>query len=661
MKPHGLIQIAAASIEVAVGAPAKNAIRILEALDALAKADAVVFPELCLTGYTAADLFGQQTLLHAADDALSTILNTTERTNQLVVVGMPIAAAGSLYNCAAVLSGGRILGIVPKQFLPNYKEFYEPRWFRAADGSEPESVRILGDEVPFGIDLLFRSGDVIIGVEICEDLWTPIPPSSHQALAGANVLLNLSASTAAIGKARWRSDLIRSQSGRCVAGYAYAGAGPSESTTDVVFEGHCLIAENGVVLNESRRIGDGGLPWEGLTYAMADVDVQKLEHDRRATGPFAGGRALSEFEFRVIDFLLPPVKTASPLHPPSGRPFIPAENSELDGRCAEIFAIQTAGLAKRVQCLHPDSSLVIGVSGGLDSTLALLSAVKACDAYGWPRQRILGVTMPGFGTTELTRRNADLLMEKLGIRSEAIDIRPLALTAFQSLDHEPLGVDVTDIDAAELQQRLQSVPADEHDDLVFENVQARLRTFLLMSRGFVLGTGDLSEQALGWSTYNGDHMSMYNVNTSVPKTLVRFLVRYAADHHFEGTAREVLHAIADTTISPELLPPDPEGKIRQSTEEKLGDYELHDFFLYQVIRFGSSPEKIRYLARHAKFSRDYHEEEIERTLQTFIRRFFANQFKRSCVPDGPKVGSVSLSPRGDWRMPSDADPDAWLG
>jgi NAD+ synthase (glutamine-hydrolysing) len=525
-------------------------------------------------------------------------------------------------------------------------------------------------EVPFGTDLLFRWGEATIAVEICEDLWTPIPPSSHAALAGANVLCNLSASNETIGKAAWRRDLVRSQSGRCIAAYAYASAGPGESTSDLVFGGHCLIAENGGILDESRRVGDGLVPtYVQESWVTCDVDLERLEHDRRVIGSFDDGQQENHRDWRVIDAapIIEIEGTVADYRPArenlrrivNAHPFVPNESQELEARCAEIFDVQTAGLVKRLSRLPESSTLAIGVSGGLDSTLALLVAARACDAAGRPRANITGITMPGFGTTDHTRSSADQLIVAMGIRRECIDIRQLCLDTFRSLDHKPLGIEINQATTVEdLHHKLLAVSANV-SDLTFENVQARVRTLLLMSRGFVLGTGDMSEQALGWCTYNADHMSMYNVNTSIPKTLVAFMVRYAADHYFDGQLSELLHRIADTTISPELMPAAADGSIRQSTEEAIGAYELHDFFLYHFVRNGFSRDKILHLANHAEFFIGHTHAEIAETLDTFLKRFFANQFKRNCVPDGPKVGSVSLSPRGDWRMPSDADSDAF--
>ena len=449
------------------------------------------------------------------------------------------------------------------------------------------------------------------------------------------------------------------QSGRCLAAYGYACAGPTESTTDLVFGGHCLIAENGSILAESARVGDGESLRRDSYGIVADVDLERLQNDRRATTSFDDCVRHLPGAYRKIPFESRQDMAGLKRHV-AGQPFVPRDNSELHRRCAEIFGVQQAALAKRLEQLRPTTFLNIGVSGGLDSTLALLAVVKTCDGLGSPRSRIHGLTMPGFGTTSRTRDNALQLMQELGIKHDEIDIRKLSLESFSALSHSPLGIDSKAMTVDELQSALVNLP-EGGQDLVFENVQARLRMFLLMSRGFVIGTGDLSEAALGWSTYNGDHMSMYNPNCSIPKTLVRFLVRYVAEREFTGTVRDTLLSIADTTISPELLPPNAAGLITQSTEDTLGPYELHDFFLFHMIRGGCSPRKILFLAEHAEFTQPYAPELIRRTLQTFYRRFFANQFKRSCVPDGPKVGSVSLSPRGDWRMPSDADGSLWLG
>ncbi len=660
MNRHGFARITCVSIRVAIADPTANADEVVRVLAACPESDVVVFPELSLTGYTCADLFGQTRLLDAARAAIGRVARATAGGRQLVVVGAPIAVANSLYNCGVAIAGGEVLGIVPKQYLPNYKEFYESRWFSPAVGKEPAEIHLDGRRVPFGIDLLFEAPgtSLVVGVEVCEDLWVPIPPSALQAMAGATVLANLSASNETIGKSRYRTDLVVGQSGRCVAAYALAGCGPTESTTDLVFGGHCLIAENGALLTESPRVGDGG-PIRRDSYTItADVDVVRLRTDRRVMTSFDDSLSAMR-PFRRIAFAVSPempgLKRAV-----SGTPFVPG-GTELHRRCAEIFGIQCAGLARRIEQLPPELPLNIGISGGLDSTLALLVAVTTCDLIGRDRRTIHGLTMPGFGTTQRTRTNALDLMAHLGVSSETIDIGPLSLEAFREMGHRPFGIDVEGLGLEAFRAALARVPAEARSDLVFENVQARLRTFLLMSKGFVIGTGDLSELALGWSTYNGDHMSMYNVNCSIPKTLVQFLVRYVAMNQFpEGPARRTLLSIVETTISPELLPASLAGEIEQSTEAMLGPYELHDFILYNTVRCGHAPEKILFLAEHAKFTREYSREVIERTMRTFYHRFFRQQFKRSCVPDGPKVGTVSLSPRGDWRMPSDADPSEWL-
>jgi NAD+ synthase (glutamine-hydrolysing) len=669
MNRHGFLRITCASPRVSVADPSANAAEIIRLIALALDSDLIVFPELCVTGYTCADLFGQSVLLQGARRAVRQIARATVGRQQLVVVGSPIPVGNGLFNCAVALSDGVILGIVPKQHLPTYKEYYENRWFQPGNRTEPAEIELEDVRAPFGTDLLFEArtpgtsiagaGSVVVGVEICEDLWVPIPPSSLQALSGATVILNLSASNETIGKSRYRTDLVVGQSGRVIAGYAMAGAGPSESTTDVVFGGHCLIAENGHLLAQSPRVGDGQPVRRDSYLITQDVDVAKLQFDRRVMTSFDGARS-SARPFRRIEFSLSDTMDGLERTVP-GTPFVPTQGPELEGRCAEIFGIQCAGLAKRIECLSPGTQLYIGISGGLDSTLAALVAVATCDMLGLDRRIVHGLTMPGFGTTARTRTNALALMEHLGISAETIDLSEMALQAFREMGHHPFGIDCTHLDLESFRAALARVPREACCDLVFENVQARLRTFLLMSRGFVVGTGDLSEQALGWSTYNGDHMSMYNPNCSIPKTLVKFLVRYVALEQFpDGPARRTLLSIVETTISPELLPPGAGGEIEQSTEAALGPFELHDFILYHTVRCGYPPEKILFLLRFAKFTQPYSLEVFERTMKTFFERFFHHQYKRSCVPDGPKVGTVSLSPRGDWRMPSDAVVAEWL-
>jgi NAD+ synthase (glutamine-hydrolysing) len=620
----------------------------------------VVFPELCVTGYTCADLFQQAALLRGAVSGLAVLARAsgTEFAG-VAVVGLPLAVDDQVFNCAAVLHRGRILGIVPKSFLPNYKEFYERRWFSPASAARSRAVSVADQEVPFGADLLFRVTDVpglVIGVEVCEDLWVPIPPSSAQAVAGATLLCNLSASNEVIGKSAYRRQLVVGQSGRCIAAYVYSSCGVWESTTDVVFGGHCLIAENGTLLGESPRFQRTG------QLLVKDVDLDRLRVDRLRTNSFGdNAAAVAHRDFRIVELALEPQR--NPAAPPLRRtveahPFVPAGEA-LRERCEEIFSTQVAGLARRLEVIG-STSVAIGVSGGLDSTLALLVACKTFDALGKPREGIQALTMPGFGTTPDTRQNALDLMRYLGVTAREVDIREMCLAEWKALRHRPFGISLEGLDLDQLTARFCQLPHDRRHDLVFENVQARMRTSLLMNTGFVVGTGDVSELALGWCTYNADHMSMYNPNSSIPKTLVKFLVAWVAHNEFSGPARDTLIKIVETPISPELLPPDAEGRIIQATESAIGPYELHDFFLYHFLRFGTEPEKTLFLASQAKFGRPYEPDEVRRWLAVFIRRFFAQQFKRSCLPDGPKVGSISLSPRGDWRMPSDASAALWL-
>lgn len=658
--PHGFFKVGCVCPRTHITQPQDNVRELLRFVEELASCQIILTPELSLTGYTCADLFFQDALYESAWEHLVDLMYQTRSWEGLLIVGIPWRWGNSLYNVAAILHQGRLLGLVPKTYLPNYREFYEQRWFSPADERLPRETTLLGGTVPVGTDLLFELGPAVVAVELCEDLWAPIPPSSLAALAGANILLNLSASNEIIGKARYRTDLVVGQSGRCVAGYAYASAGPWESTTDLVFGGHCLIAENGVLLAESPRVGDGGnLPLHGHAIT-AEIDVQRLQHDRQLMTSFAAcARRMLPHSYRRISCACrrTSLQVSRSYH---GQPFVPADSGERRQRCAEIFGIQCAALGRRVQQLPGDTPLVVGISGGLDSTLALLVAVKTCDQWGWPRTRIRGLTLPGFGTTLTTRHNAWQLMQQLGIQAELLDIRSLCANIFTLLNHSPFGLSLTDQSLDDWQQQLSTLPPEQLHDLTFENVQARVRTLLLMSRGFVIGTGDLSEAALGWSTYNADHMSMYNPNASIPKTLVRYLVQYVADHEFDDTTREVLHRILATPISPELLPVSHSGCSPQATEETLGPYELHDFFLYHLVRFGCSPAKLLFLAEHAQFSRAYTHTELRHTLRVFLQRFFVHQYKRSCIPDGPKVGSVSLSPRGDWRMPSDISAVTWL-
>jgi NAD+ synthase (glutamine-hydrolysing) len=662
MSDHGFLRVATATPLLRVAECAFNAQHILSLMER-AETEQVallVFPELSVTGYTCADLFQQLTLQKGAVAALEHIADAaSEVYSGVAIVGLPLVVDDRLFNCAAVLHGGRILGIVPKSFIPNYKEFYEGRWFAAAGTAHSHEVQIAGATVPFGTTQLFDATDVeglVLGVEICEDLWVPIPPSSYQALRGASVLVNLSASNETIGKSAYRKQLVVNQSGRCIAAYVYAASGVSESTTDVVFGGHCLIAENGTLLAESRRFErDDGL----LT---ADVDLDRLRVDRLRTNSFGASPLYQglEREFSRVKFVLERRKPLQGLRRDvDAHPFVPRGKEQLRERCEEIFNIQVAGLAKRLEHIGKPA-VAIGVSGGLDSTLALLVTCKTMDILGVSRERIRAFTMPGFGTTSRTRTNARALMQQLDVSAAEVDIRPLCLEEMRVLKHRPFGLSPEGIGVEELTAQFRQLPAEACQDVIFENIQARMRTTILMNAGFVIGTGDVSELALGWCTYNADHMSMYNPNCSIPKTLVKFLVQWVAENEFSGDARKTLLDIVATEISPELLPASKDDTILHRTEETIGPYELHDFFLFHFLRYGESPEKILYLTRYAHFDRAYSADEIRRWLAVFIRRFFANQFKRSCLPDGPKVGSISLSPRGDWRMPSDAQAALWL-
>jgi NAD+ synthase (glutamine-hydrolysing) len=665
MTYHGFLRVAAATPTLRVADCDYNVERILGLMGRAESEGAavLVFPELCLTGYTCADLFQQLPLQKGAWAALARVVREGAGIySGVAVVGLPLALDDQLFNCAAVLHRGRVLGIVPKSFIPNYKEFYEGRWFAAAATARSREILLSDQTVPVGTDRLFAATDVdglVVGVEICEDLWVPVPPSSFQALRGATVLVNLSASNEVIGKAAYRRQLVVNQSGRCMAAYVYAACGVCESTTDVVFGGHCLIAENGTLLTESQRFR------REETLLLADVDLDRLRADRLRTNSFGDAQlSLSvQREFSRIGFILDqPAMPRRLAREVEAHPFVPRGQEQLRERCEEIFQTQVAGLAKRLEHIGiPPVS--IGISGGLDSTQALLVACKTMDALGTPRDRIRAFTMPGFGTSGRTRGNAWALMRQLGVTASEVDIRGLCLDEMRALGHRPFGIDVRDLSLEEFTERLASLrvnPGGALEDLVFENVQARMRTNLLMNAGFVIGTGDVSELALGWCTYQGDHMSMYNPNSSIPKTLVKFLVGWAAENEFDGEARRILLDIVATEISPELLPAGGDGQTVQATEQIIGPYELHDFFLFHFLRYGSPPEKVLFLAEQARFDSAYQPHELRHWLQVFIRRFFANQFKRSCLPDGPKVGSISLSPRGDWRMPSDAQASLWL-
>ena len=622
------LRVAAAVPSVAPADVAANAAAVREALRraAAAGASAVALPELCLTGYTCADLFYRPALLDAAEDALAALVHDCG--DMLVAVGLPVGSGGRIYDCAAVVAGGRLAGVVPKTYLPSTHEFYESRWFASALDATEDTVSLAGERVPFGNDLVFDvGGGAVVGVEVCEDMWTANPPSTRLSLRGANVVLNLSASNELVGKTEYRRSLVLGQSARCLCAYVYAGAGVGESTTDLVFGGHSIVAENGSLLAEGRRFE------RDPQVTLADVDVGFLDFERSANFAYrAAGRTVGDVR-RVRCELPRPADPAAPLlRPVDPRPFVPGASADRDARCEEVLAIQSTGLATRLEAIGC-RDVVVGLSGGLDSALALLVCVEAFGRLGLPRSGIHALTMPCFGTTARTRGNAERLCAALGVPLETVDV-----------------ADVT-------RRHLRDIGRDESvRDVTYENAQARGRTYVLMDAankagGIVVGTGDLSEIALGWCTYCGDHMSMYGVNAGVPKTLVRHLVAWFASR--DAAAAPALEDILATPVSPELLPPNADGTIAQVTEDRVGPYELHDFFLYHFLRRGAGRGKIRRLAGQA-FAGVYDGATVEKWLDVFFRRFRTQQFKRSCMPDGPKVGSINLSPRGDWRMPSDA-------
>ena len=628
---YGFLRCAAVSPTLRVADCAYNAQAVIEAMQQ-AEGNGVrllCLPELCLTGYTCSDLFLQQTLYEGAEKALVQILEASRGLNMVVLVGLPVQVGGKLYNCAAVLCDGQLLGVVPKTHLPNYAEFYEKRHFVPGPRTA-RTIVLAGQEVPFGTDLLFacrQMPDFVLGVEVCEDLWAPVPPSCRHALAGATVIANLSASDETVGKAAYRRDLVCGQSARLLCSYLYADAGHGESTTDMTFAAHNLIAENGALLAQAEPFGEGK--------AMSEIDVGRMRQERLRNTTFEPedtGYTTVCFDLTLTD--TPLSRAFSPT------PFVPDSTDARSERCELILRIQAEGLAKRMEHTHAACG-VIGISGGLDSCLALLAAVRACKVLGRGPKDIVAITMPCFGTTQRTRSNAEILCDALGVQFREINITNTVQSHFADIGQD-----------------------DKTYDVTFENCQARVRTLELMdyankNGGFVIGTGDLSELALGWATYNGDHMSMYGVNAGIPKTLVRHIVRYVADSCTSEELRDVLLDILDTPVSPELLPAAEDGTIAQQTEKLVGPYELHDFYLYYVLRCGFGPAKIYHIAQ-AAFAGKYTSNVLLYWLRNFYRRFFAQQFKRSCLPDGPKVGSVTLSPRGDWRMPSDACNTLWM-
>lgn len=632
---YGFVKIAAVSPMITVAAPSDNAESAIREIKKLSDegAQIIALPEMFLSGYTCGDLVRYDTLLNACETALEKMMSETPD-GVAVVVGLPIRAQQGLFNCAVVYMDGSILGVVPKSYLPNYGELYEKRWFISGFDARINEVELCGEVVPFG-NILFHLGkDIVMGIELCDDLWAPIPPSTRLALKGANVIVNVSASDELVAKDEYRIELIKSQSAKLMCAYAYASAGIGESTTDVVFSGACTVVENGCVLAEGERFSE-------CPSAIACVDVEKLIAERRSNTTFADSiiyeadacdtehvyAELQDLDIKYIDRYF------------AESPFIPDDAVIRSKRCDEILNIQAHGLTKRMRHTHQERA-VVGISGGLDSTLALLVTAKAMDIMGLPRENIICITMPGFGTTDMTYENALELIRVMGAELREISIKDACLQHFSDIGHDPSVHDVT-----------------------YENTQARERTQILMdianaNNAMLVGTGDLSEIAMGWCTYNGDHMSMYGVNASVPKTLVRYIVANYAEKSDKRTG-DVLMKVYDTPVSPELLPPDENGQIAQKTEENIGPYELHDFYLYYFVRFGFSARKLIFMAVNA-FKGKYTEEEAEKWLRLFIRRFFISQFKRSCCPDAPKVGSVALSPRGDWKMPSDAQMKEWL-
>ena len=625
----GYYRVASAVNKTTVANPVKNAEEVIKLIQEAhtKEVSVVVFPELTLTGYTASDLLLNQTLITSQNQTLHGILNDTVDIQTIVIIGLAVLESDRLYNCAGILQGGKILGLIPKSYLPNKKEFYEKRQFVTGRDITRTNTELFGEEIPFGVDLLFTdSKDMTFGVEICEDLWAVTPPSNHMANNGANLLFNLSASNELIAKAEYREELVRTQSGRCMASYVYASSGVGESTTDTVFGGHAIIAEYGSTLIQNERFS---LESHLIT---ADVDLGRLRWLRLNESSYSEGRR-KKTRIIKVDELPKMSKLERQINP---MPFVPSLYAEKKHRCDEIVHIQAHALIKRMSHAHIQKA-IIGISGGLDSTLALLSTYKAFEMMDWDVKNIIAVTMPGFGTTSRTRSNAVKLCEALSVTLKTVDIKDISLKEFDVIEHDK----------------------DEHS-VTYENVQARARTSILMNMankegGLVIGTGDLSEIALGWSTYNGDHMSMYALNSGIPKTLIKYVIEY---YKANASIADIIDDILDTPISPELLP-HKDDEIIQETETIVGPYELHDFFLYHFIKYGAKPRKIRFLAALA-FNGKYDENTINKWLKLFLRRFFTQQFKRSCMPDGPKVGTISLSPRADWKMASDADVEIWI-
>lgn len=635
------MRVASCAPELRVGDVDFNAVKMKAAMGLAVQrgASLILFPELSLTAYTCADLFAQSLVLKKSREALQTLAAETEKIGIQAIVGLPLVVDGRLYNCAALIGSGAVLGLVPKVFLPTSGEFYEERWFTSGAKLVATEIDMGGYTVPFAAHLLFPAINVpgcTLGIEICEDLWAVEPPSGSQALAGATLICNPSASNDLLGKSAYRKDLVKSQSARCLAAYVYASSGPGESSMDVVFSGHCMVAENGVILAESERFRFD------TQIIYADIDFERIQHERLCNSSFSADSSSQKFKYVPVDCRIngSAQEPLGSMRPNSPTPFVPSDPQVRASTCREIFSIQSTGLATRLKHIGA-RRIVIGISGGLDSTLALLVVAHAFDVLGLDRKGILAVTMPGLGTSRRTKINAETLAGLIGAELRVISIREAIAQHFRDIEHDEQMLDVT-----------------------YENAQARERTQVLMDLankvgGFVVGTGDLSEAALGWCTFNGDHMSMYHLNVGVPKTLVRFIIEWCADAEFSAGISRVLHDICAMPISPELLPVNAKGEVQQMTEDIVGPYELHDYFLYHMVRHGQSPAKILYMAELA-FKDSYDCATILGCLEVFVTRFFGQQFKRSAMPDGPKVGSVALSPRGDWRMPSDASAAMWL-
>ena len=636
MKKYGYVRVGAVVPEIEVGNVKFNTKEIIKQIKKSynKKVQIVTFPELCLTGYTCSDLFFQEILLEKALDGLNKILNETKDISIISIIGMPLSVDNKIYNTAIVIRKGKILGVIPKTYIPNYNEFYEKRWFSTSFDVISDEITILNQVVPFGTNILFQDMEVqsiCFGVEICEDLWSVNPPSNSHTVNGATIIFNLSASNEIIGKKEYRRNLVKMQSAKCICGYVYASSGVNESSTDVVFSGHSIICENGSILCENDRFD-----FKSNTI-INDIDVQRIMNNRYKNTSFINDNKSKNYRKVLVNIK---DKNEKLIRSYTKYPFVPKNETKRFERCEEIFKIQASGLAKRLK--HTKiQKCVIGISGGLDSTLAFLVITRAFEILGIDNKNLIAVTMPGFGTTNRTYTNSINLIKNYGATLKEVNIKSACLRHFKDINHD-----------------------ENIHDITYENSQARERTQILMDiankeNALVIGTGDLSELALGWCTYNGDHMSMYAVNTSIPKTLVRYLVQYIADTTKDKRSKKTIYDILDTPISPELLPPDKYGKIKQKTEKSIGPYVLHDFYLYHFLRYGAPPKKIYYIACKT-FEKDFTKEEIKKWLIVFINRFFSQQFKRSCMPDGIKVGTISLSPRGDHRMPSDADKEIWI-